>query len=222
MKPKNRKELREKEIRRIHKKLDELFVKKSKLKLIKLDEPYRHGWFKELIITNDIDKYANKEYVKEVYRLVEKKVWAKTKEEAERKWQYQISKYLINKEIPTINRKQYNKLSIEAQKLCVPFQYYTKRRRLRTRYYLKIPKGAYKIKFTRAYVTHTRNINPELEKEIAFLYKKMERRGYYEVEKKLYGLKSDWLSFRESRQQAKAKVRKLKYIRIEDFIKEAC
>ncbi len=121
MKPKNRKELREKEIRKIHKRLDEIFKEERNLELIKLDKPYRHGWFKELIITNNIDKYSNKEYIEEVYRLVEKKVWAKTKEEAEKKWKHQISKHLISKDIPSINRKQYNKLSVEAKELCIPF-----------------------------------------------------------------------------------------------------
>lgn len=222
MKPKNRKELREKEIRKIHKRLDEISKEERNLELIKLDEPYRHGWFKELIITNNIDKYSNKEYIEEVYRLVEKKVWAKTKEEAEKKWKHQISKHLISKDIPSINRKQYNKLSVEAKELCIPFQYYTEKKKLRTRYYIKIPKGAYKIKFTRAYVTHTRNIDTKLQRERILLFQKLERKGYYEAEKKLFPWKSDWPNFRESRQEAKKKVRMLKKIEIKDFLKEAC
>ncbi len=224
MKPKNHKALREKEVRKIYRQLDVLYEKRSELKLIKLDKPYRHGWFKELIITTNVDKYANKEHIEEVYRLVEKKVWTKTKEEAERKWRCQISKYLINKEVPTINKKQYNRLSNEAKKLCIPFQYYTERKNLRTRFYVKIPKGAYKIKFTRAYVTHTRNVDPQLDKQIAFLNQKLKSKGYYETERKLFPWLTydDWPSYIESRQEGKRKVRDLKSKGIKYLINEAC
>ncbi len=128
MKPLHQKSRLEKEVLQIHKRLDAISKEEQKLGLIKLEKPIRHGWFKELIIIENVRRYRNQKYIREVYDRVEKRVWAKTKEEAGRKWKHQTSKYLIDKEIPTISKRQFNKLSDGAKRLCVPFQYYTEKR----------------------------------------------------------------------------------------------
>jgi len=152
-----------------------------------------------LIITENVSRYKNEKYIREVYDRVEKKVWAQTKEEADRKWKHQTSKYYISKDIPTISKRQYNRLSDQAKKLCVPFQYYTEKKRIRTRFYIKIPKGAYKIKFTRAYVTHSRRIDPKLQSE----------RIYW-----------DWPKWRENTKEIKIRLRALKHAPIQKIINE--
>src|SRR5690606_38310622 len=116
-----------------------------------------------------IDRYKNKEYIVEVYEKLEKCFWGRTKEEANQKYEEHTSKYVRNKKLPTLTRKQYNKLSEGAKKLCVPFLYLNERKQLRLRYYVNLPVGAYVIKYVRAYITHSKRINPLLKSEMALL-----------------------------------------------------
>lgn len=218
MKPAHKKEQRIQKVRKIHQRLNELFVEKRNLGLIKLEKPIRHGWFKELIITNHVERYKNQQYIKEVYAIVEKRVWAKTKDKAQEKWYHQTSKYLIDKEIPTINKRQYNRLSDGAKRLCTPFQYYTERKKLRTRFYINIPKGAYNIKFTRAYITYRYKIDQNLEQEYAFLWNKLLNNGLYEAEKKLFPWKDKWSI--DMKEKEERKIKKLKKHNITDIVNE--
>lgn len=222
MKPMHKRSKAEKEVLRIYRRLDIIFEEEQKLGYIKLEKPIRHGWFKELVITENVSRYKNQKYIQEVYDRVEKKVWAKTKEEAARKWKHQTSKYYISKDIPTISKRQYNKLSDQAKKLCVSFQYYTEKKRIRTRFYIKIPKGAYRIKFTRAYVTHSRRIDPKLQSERILLFQQLEKKGYYNAQRRVFPWKSywDWPNWRENTQQIKMRVRSLKHTPIQKIIKE--
>ncbi|MEL6810455.1 MAG: hypothetical protein AAFP76_03855 [Bacteroidota bacterium] len=192
MKPAHIKERRLKEVRLILKRKREIWAEQRALGYKKLEKPIRHGWFKELVITHQIERYKHKDHILEVYEKLEKRFWGRTKEEAAHKWHHCTSRYLLHKDIPTISRRQFNKLSSGAQQLCIPFQYYTKRKKMKIRFYINIPKGAYKIKFSRAYVTHTRRIDPALESENALLNQYKYKRGYYEIYKKGDKYYWDW------------------------------
>ncbi len=222
MKPLHKRSKAEKEVLRIHKRLDQIRKEEQKLGYIKLEKPIRHGWFKELIITENVKRYRNQKYIQEVYDKIEKKIWAKSKEEAERKWKHQASKYLINKEIPTLSKKQFNTLSDGAKRLSVPFQYYTEKRRIRTRFYIKIPKGSYRIKFTRAYVTHSRRIDPKLQSERILLFQQLNKTRYFGAEKRVFPWKSywDWPNWKENKQEVKMRIRTLKHVPIQKIINE--
>ena len=188
MKPAHIKCQRQKEIRSIYKKRRIIWSEKRNLGLIELEKPIRHGWFKEIIITQKISKHKNKAAIKEVYSLVEKLFWGRNKEEAEKMWLFQTSKYLINKEIPTISKRQFNKLSDAAKYLCVPFYYKTESKKWKTRFYVKIPKTAYRIKFTKAYITHSKRIDPKLESKDVLLAQQLLKNGFYEANKKISSL----------------------------------
>lgn len=200
VKPPHIKCKRQKEIRRIRKRQRQIWAEKRALGFIELRKPIRHGWFKEIVITHRVENYKNRAAIREVYDKVEKIFWGKTKEEAERKWLHETSKYLINKEIPTISRKQYNRLSHKAKSLCVPFYYMIESRKLKLRYYVKIPKGAYRIKFTKAYITHSKRIDPKLESECALLEQQTLKHGYFEASEKLDKWK-DWWKVEETKKR---------------------
>jgi len=189
---------------------------------IELQKPIRSGWYKEIVITHRLEKYKNKAAIREVYNKIEKLFWGRTKEEADRKWRNQTSKYLINREIPSISRRQYNLLSHKARRLCVPFYYMIESRKLKLRYYVKIPKGAYRIKYTRAYITHSKRIDPELVREFALLDKQLLKNGFYEADKRIYGWDDDWRIDVHKREKYKMKqdLRKLKNCKLEEFIKD--
>jgi hypothetical protein len=214
MKP-NKKDFLKKEVYSINKELQLIWKQQQNLGYSKLEKPIRHGWFKELEITPNVERYKNEKAIIEIYNKLEKKHWGSSKDKATEKWQNQVSEYLIYKELPTLSKKQFNKLSDKAQKLCVPYQFKNKNKKIRTRFYVKFPKATYKIRFKRAYITHRKRIDPKLEKRQAFLENKLKRQGYYEENEKEYGYKCLWsLKPKESRNQVKQKLKQQKLVRL--------
>lgn len=189
----NKKEQRQKEVRRLLKRRKEIYALQRALGDIELEEPYRHGWYKELVITHRVELYKNSQFILEVYDKIRSCFWGRTKEKAEFQWQNQVSKYLIYKDVSTLSQREFNRLSEGAQRLCIPFQFYDDKRKSRIRFYIKIPKGAYKIKFTRAYVTHKKRIDPELISELSHIEKLLSRKGYYNINEAFYPWKDYWI-----------------------------
>lgn len=158
MKPVHIKERRKKEVRKVWKNLCAVWEKQKALGYKKLDNPIRNGWYKEIIITTNVERYKNEQYILEVFEKIEKLYWGRNKAACEKQWDEKTSKAFIYLNFPTISKKQYGKLSFKAQKLCVPFMY-REHKKWRTRFYIRIPKNAYKIKYTRAYNTHVKVID---------------------------------------------------------------
>ncbi len=222
MKPKHLKERREKEVRRIWKRRSEVWKEMRGLGYLELKKPIRHGWFKEIIITHKVECYKNKAAILEVYDKVEKLFWGRTKEEAQKKWLHQTSKHLIHKNFPTISKRQFNKLSFKAQCMCTPFYYKNERKKLKLRFYIRIPKGAYKIKYARAYITHSKRIDPLLESESALLEQQLLKSGYYEVAQKRSRWKDYWnlSDLEKEKLKTERALKSLKKYAIEDILNE--
>ena len=143
MKPPHIKEQRQKEVRRLHNRQWEIWKLQRELGYIELDKPIRHGWYKEIVITRKAERYKSKAAILEIYDKIERYYWGKTKEDAEKQWLNQTSKHLIYKGFPTLSKKQFNKLSHKAQSMCTSYQYRNQRKKLRIRFYIRIPKGVY-------------------------------------------------------------------------------
>ncbi|MGD1945542.1 MAG: hypothetical protein ACFB0A_04545 [Croceivirga sp.] len=222
MKPKHLKEKREKEVRRLWKRRSEVWKEIRELGYIALEKPIRHGWFKEIVITHKVERYKNKAAIMEVYDKIEKVFWGRTKEEAQQKWLNQTSKHLIYKDFPTISKRQFNKLSFKAQRLCTPFQYRNERKKLKLRFYIRIPKGSYSIKYTRAYITHSKRIDPLLERESALLEQQLLKSGFYEADRKLDRWKYHWDLTDRKKEKLKTEraLKSLKKHAIKDILNE--
>jgi len=216
MKPKHIKGKRAKEVRLIYKQLNAIRKQQRALGYYKLEKPIRHGWYKEIIITENVERYKNKKAIQEVYKKIEKQFWGKNKEDATKTWFKQVSKNLIYKDFPTLSHKQFNKLSDKAKKLCVVYRFKDANKKIRTRFYVKIPKGAYRIRFKRAFVTHRQKIDPKLEQAKDLLWQQLIKNGYYEEHQKIYNYKDDWKlnPIHKSRKQIKSA---LKNIHIENY-----
>ncbi len=193
-----------------------------RLDYIELKKPIRHGWFKEIIITHKVERYKNKAAILEVYDKIEQIFWGRTKEEAQKKWLHQTSKHLIYKDFPTLSKRQFNKLSFKAQCMCTPFYYKNECKKLKLRFYIRIPKGAYRIKYTRAYITHSKRIDPLLESESALLAQKLLKSGYYQANEKLHNWKDDWHFSEGKKEKLKTKraLKSLKKHAIEEILNE--
>lgn len=210
MRPAHIKEQRQKEVRQIWKRQRAIWKEIRELPYHKLDKPIRHGWYKEIVLTRNIDRYKNKSHIEEVFELIEKQYWGKSKADCEKKWDNQTSRYLIFRDFPTISKKQYNKLSNKAKALCTVFSYYDCRK-IRKRFYVRIPKNAYQIRFSRAYITHVQEHHPELFSEDDLLEQQLIKRGYYEVNRNTYYYRDDWSVSKTKKQRIKTKQHLGKY-----------
>lgn len=193
MRPAHIKEQRQKEVRRIHKERRAISDEIYDLPLIKLDKPVRHGWYKEIVLTENLDRYKTQEAVEQIFKILNTYFWGRTKKECEKHWDKQRSEYFIYREVPTISKKQFNKLSAKAQVLCTPFQY-REDKKLKVRFYVRIPVNAYRVKFTRAYNTHRKLLDPNLESRLVVLENYLLSPGIYEAEQATFrsSWKCDW------------------------------
>ena len=222
MKPENIKGQRQKEVRRLLKRQRNIWKLQRELGYIELKEPIRHGWYKEIVIKENVERYKNRAAILEIYNKIEAFYWGKTKEEAEKKWLNKTSKHLIYKAFPTLSKRQFNKLSYKAQCLCTAFQYRNERKKLKVRFYVRIPKGAYGIKYTKAYITHRKRIDPLLESEDDFIDSQLQRKGYYNIKEAFYPWKNDWglTHFKQEKLKINKHLKALKHYKLEDVINE--
>lgn len=222
MKPPHIKKQRQREVRRLLNRQWEICKLQRALGYIELAKPIRHGWYKEIVITEKADRYKNKAAILELYDIIERYYWGRTKEEAEKKWLNQTSKYLIYKGFPTLSKKQFNKLSYKAQCLCTAFQFRNDRKKLRVRFYIRIPKGAYRIKHARAYITHRKRIDPNLISENNFIDSLLQRKGYYSIKEAFYPWKDDWnlSNYKQEKLRTKKQLKALKKYKLEDVLNE--
>ncbi len=192
MKPAHIKSERLKEVRTINKRIYKIYKLQRELGYKKLEEPIRHGWYKEIVLTRRVMRYKNQEVIESIFERLLTTQWGRTKDLATRKWNEQRSKYLIVNDVPTISKKQFNKLTVKEQQLCVPFKFYACKHKLVTRFYIKLPKGAYRIKFTRAYITHRKIIDPQLEREFSELKSRLNSKELFSTNVAIDPYKSDW------------------------------
>lgn len=225
MKPPHKKAKKEKEFRKILKRQDELYTQSFQLGYIKLEEPIRHGWFKVIELTPEVERYKNAKAIKEVFRKIRTSYWGATKEKAQQAWDQERSKYMLTKDKPAISRKSFNKLSDKAKDLCVFFWYKNEcTRKRKGKFYINFPQGCYVIRYRRSYITHRKRIDPLIESEIKQLDNQLMRPGFYELQ--LGGYWNRWerkeMSYKKKAEAHRVKERLSQYKNhvISDGLKE--
>lgn len=218
MKPISIKEIREKEVRRLHKERRKLINKYWELGYKKIEKPIRNGWFKELVLLDKLERYKCKPEIEEIVKELKHTVWGSTKEKAQKRWNSEQSKYLIYRDIPTLSSKSYNKLSDKAKKHCTVFEYKCHKKILK-RFYVRIPKHTYKVKFIRAYTTHSKIIDPEIESRLKLIRQQLEKNGWYEVANQNNSYKCKWhfAEKEKARNQFEKKLKRIKYFSLEEI-----
>lgn len=191
MNPAHIKEQREKEVRRIRKRQSAIYRERFDLGYAELEKPVRHGWYKELVLTVNVERYASRSGIEEVFLLLERQFWGRTKKECCKNWDAQSSKHLIVRDVPTISKKQFGKLSEKAQRLCTPY-WFKENKKHRMRYTVRLPKPTVRIRYSRAYITHSKIIDPLLESELDLLDQRLTKQGYYNIHEKGCGKQKFW------------------------------
>ncbi|NQY06589.1 MAG: hypothetical protein HRT68_10495 [Flavobacteriaceae bacterium] len=192
MKPAHIKEQRQKHIRKIEKWLRQISQEIPELGYHKLDKPIRSGWFKETVLTHKIERYKNHESLIDSFEKCKPEIWGKDKVKIQKNWDCQERRYLIYKGFRLMSRKRYNKLPDNQKRLFRVHHYRNCKGKWRHKYYPLLPKDAYRIKFSKAYVTHTKIIDPELESEYDLLSAFRKKPGFYEAHTSYYGKWSWW------------------------------
>ena len=179
MRPDHLRGQRQKLVRHLQKEQRKIWSQNAELPDIELDKPIRHGWYKEIVLTENLERYNSKQAVEEIFAILNKYHWGRTKDECDKQWENQRSKHFIFRDVPTISKRQFSKLSDRAKVLCTPFQFRENRKWI-TRFYVRIPVHAYRIKYTRAYITHRKRIDPNLESRLAMIENYLLCPGIYE------------------------------------------
>jgi hypothetical protein len=181
MRPAHLKERREKEVRALRKRQWEIFEESRLLGYKKLEKPIRHGWFKEVILTEKLERYSCHPEVKSIHEIVDSQIWGRNKKECDEKWRKRVAGNLIVKDLPTLSEHEFNKLTPIEQRLCVPYVYHLNRSYF-TRFFLLFPRPSFQVKYIRAYVTHLKIIDPTLESELDLIDQKLLKSGYYQID----------------------------------------
>ncbi|MEM6719833.1 MAG: hypothetical protein AAF611_10980 [Bacteroidota bacterium] len=193
MKPAHIKEQRQKQLRKVDKRLQKIWELQRELGYKKLENPVRHGWFKEVVLTHKIERYRNYEHMIAAFKKCKAQIWGADKGKAEANWYECMQRHEIYGSFRLISRKAYNKLPVEVQRLFSMYTYINYWGKTRYKYYLHIPKECYRVKFSRAYVTHSRIIDPLLESEYAVLEAFREKKGYYNLNAKGWNKNKRWM-----------------------------
>ncbi len=193
MRPDHLRGQRQKLVRHLQKEQRKIWSQNAELPDIELDKPIRHGWYKEIVLTENLERYNSKQAVEEIFAILNKYHWGRTKKECDNEWEKQRSAHIIFGDIPTICNCKFNKLSDGAKELCTPFQFRLHRIWC-TRFYVRIPVHAYRIKYTRAYITHRKRIDPNLKSRLALIENYLLRPGIYEEESRSHNwyLRDRW------------------------------
>ncbi|MFT5819538.1 MAG: hypothetical protein ACI8ZM_000763 [Crocinitomix sp.] len=180
MKPASIKEYRKKEARLLLKERSLLYKKHRDLGYRELEKPIRHGWYIELKLLPQLERYKCQPQIEEIVEKLSRHYWGATKEEVQKKWNGAESKHLIYRGIPTLSHRSYSKLTEKAKRFCTAF-FFKEDKKVRRRYYVRIPKHAHKIKFIRAYTTHSKIIDPLIEQRLDLIEQHLMKNGWFGI-----------------------------------------
>lgn len=203
MKALNKYEERAKEYRRLRKRWRELQDAKFNLGWVILDKPKRHGFYKELVLREDIAKRKEAPIYLEILEATKVKLWGSSLKRLEKSW---VEQSLRNKRIQypgiqAIEKKEYDLLSGKAKRFFI-FRRSEVFNGYRTNLYIsKLPAYFFKFKISRAYIFKRRIIDSEIEREIKEI-ENLWASKYYEF---VYGRNNEAKWYRDLQRDGKLK-----------------
>lgn len=176
MKVPNKVEQREAMARQIRKELVELRRARRNLGQLPLKKPLRYGWYKHLVLREDIVRRADAEVFQEILEACSGSVWGRDKAMADQEWERQESE---NGDwqwagMTWITKRKYQRLSPRARKHFVELVWkWTPWQGIIKKYYCLVPRYYYIAVYEKAYVTHLQVVDHELDSRIAHLEQRM-------------------------------------------------
>ena len=182
----NKYDEREKEHRKLNKRLRELYTVQRSDFWEDLPKPRKYGWIKELVLTNDVLRRKDWQIYQEVLEACKVYTWANTKEQLDKRWLVVYKNKKPQKPgMKVIKSKEFNKLSSAAKKFFVKRDSKGWYRDEKYVYDCLLPRIFFGEKYSRAFVFRVRKINSEVEREIAQIENRMEHE-FYDLEQKRF------------------------------------
>ncbi|UTW61960.1 hypothetical protein KFE98_18405 [bacterium SCSIO 12741] len=158
-----------------------------------LENPVRHGWFKFLVLRDDIARRADATIFQEILDKCGYRIWAANKPLLHQYWEeYPMkNRNFLYPGIRKISPKTYRLLSEEAQKwFRKTVQSWSPWIGYRYQYHLLVPLYFFRPKMERAYITHRKVIDSDLDRRSDEIERLMLRPEYYDLSN--YNYKSWW------------------------------
>jgi len=136
---------------------------------VPLDKPIRNGWYKHLVLRQDVARRQDAHVFQEILNACARWVWGQDKPMANRRWQHN-AKSNTNWQwagLAYITKERFQALSPRAQRYFVAYEWkWTPWQGSLRRYYCLVPQYYYVTAYAKAYLTHKRVIDSQLQHQI--------------------------------------------------------
>ena len=184
MKPLHEKEIRKKQIKKWRKEQFRISWAYRELGYEELKKPVRHGWFKFLVLRDDVARRSDAAVFQEILDRCGYRIWAANKPMLHQYWEEYPTKNrnFLYPGIRKISPKTYRLLSEEAQKwFRKTVQSWSPWRGYCYQYRLQVPIYFFRPKIERAYITHRKVVDGELDRRSDEIERLMLRPEYYSL-----------------------------------------
>ena len=206
----NKFEQREILVRKIEHEIDRLCIASRNLGEVKLDKPIRDGWFKHLVLREDVARRKDADVYQEIIDVAGRWIWGSDKKVADKKW-LDTERKKKNWQwagLAYITKDKYNVLSPKAKKFFVEYEWkWTPWQGSLKRYYCLVPQHYYVPSYTRSYITHRKIVDSELHQRIDELSNRLLSNELYVLSDNVYKEPGGlwWRKLEERRMRRKVK-----------------
>jgi hypothetical protein len=183
MKPPDIADQRKSQVRKLKKEWVKLQTARRNLAKIPLDKPIRYGWYKQLVLREDVSRRIDAAVFQEILDMCGRHVWAKTRRLADERWEDLVRTRRRNWQwcgFARISKHRYNELSPGARKYFTAYEWkWTPWQGSIQRYYCHVPKCYFVLTYKKAYITHLQSVDSELDSKIASLENQMRQDEFY-------------------------------------------
>ncbi|MEN7550731.1 hypothetical protein AAG747_22615 [Rapidithrix thailandica] len=196
--------IRARKARVLHKQIERLSIAQQKLGYVRLEKPVRHGWFKHLVLRQDIANREDAAVFQEIVKIAAKWIWGRDKPHVNKEWERaaENNKLFQFPGFKFIEKDRYKLLSGKAKKYFKEYElYWSPWLGSVKAYYCLVPSYYFVPGYTKAYLTHRKVIDGELERRIAELEVQLNQRELYPYSLYAGGYPGKWARVNYHRKQ---------------------
>lgn len=178
----NIKDLRLQEYRALDKELDELYEAQDNLGYYPLKKPIRHGWYKYLKLRDDVSRRKDAYVFQNIIDVAGITIWGRNLEEVDQKWMIREAdlRHISLPGIWKLDRKQLQDLNPKAQRFFQGIEIINGSWLCGIIYYeCRAPIHYFEPTYKRAYITHRKIIDSEIESRIEQLENRLLNPEFY-------------------------------------------
>ncbi|MBL3658773.1 hypothetical protein [Fulvivirga sediminis] len=184
MRPFNKVTQRERYVRKLQLERRRLVEARRRLGYVELETPIRHGWYKHLVLRDDVSRRVDAAVFLEILDQCGTECWGRDKRHADKVWDRENRE---NREIqfPGVRRidsRTYKKLSPKARSW---FDFYGNHWHYRygfmKHYMCTVPRHFFKLAYTRAYITKRKIMDADIEKRLAEIDSELRSNELYDM-----------------------------------------